>query len=251
MPHSDFTHLHLHTQYSLLDGACRIPDLLQKAKSFDMDSLAITDHGNMFGAIEFYLAAQKCGIKPIIGCELYITTGSRLEKTASTKGVTHHIVLLARDETGYQNLMKLGSAAYLEGFYYDPRIDKEILARYSKGLIGLSACLTGEVSYLLNQLRYNDARAAADSYKQIFGENNFFLEVQINGLEEQNKVNKELLRLSQESGIGLLATNDVHYLTREPRRKMRFCASRPRNSSATRTACAGAATSSISSPPMR
>ncbi|MDD2679874.1 MAG: DNA polymerase III subunit alpha [Candidatus Omnitrophica bacterium] len=215
MPHSDFVHLHLHTQFSLLDGACRIPELLNLAKVYKMDSLAITDHGNMFGAIDFYVEAQKAGIKPIIGCEAYIAPGSRLDK--ESRGIdeaAYHLILLARDETGYQNLMKLVSIGYLEGFYYRPRIDKEILARHAKGLIGLSACLKGEIPDLILQKRFNDALKLADAYLNIFEKNNFYLELQENSIPEQKLVNAGLVKIGKELGIPLVATNDVHYLTR-------------------------------------
>ncbi|MFA5725279.1 MAG: DNA polymerase III subunit alpha [Candidatus Omnitrophota bacterium] len=215
MPRSDFVHLHLHTQFSLLDGACRIPEILNLAKQYKMDSLAITDHGNMFGAIDFYLEAQKAGIKPIIGCEAYIASGSRLNK--ESRGIdeaAYHLILLARDETGYQNLMKLVSIGYLEGFYYRPRIDKEILAQYSKGLIGLSACLKGEIPDLILQKRFNDALKLSDTYLNIFEKNNFYLELQENSLPEQKIVNAGLIKIGKELGIPLAATNDVHYLTR-------------------------------------
>jgi DNA polymerase-3 subunit alpha len=215
MPRSDFVHLHLHTQFSLLDGACRIPELLNLAKQYKMDSLAITDHGNMFGAIDFYLEAQKAGIKPIIGCEAYIAPGSRLNK--ESRGIdeaAYHLILLARDETGYHNLMKLVSIGYLEGFYYRPRIDKEILAQHSKGLIGLSACLKGEIPDLILQKRFNDALKLSDTYLNIFEKNNFYLELQENSLPEQKIVNAGLIKIGKELGIPLVATNDVHYLTR-------------------------------------
>ncbi|MDD4941896.1 MAG: PHP domain-containing protein, partial [Candidatus Omnitrophica bacterium] len=216
MPHSEFVHLHLHTQYSLLDGACRIPDILKRARDFNMDSLAITDHGNMFGAIDFYLAAQKAGIKPIIGCEVYVAPKSRFEKAAnSSEESFHHLILLARDEAGYQNLMKLVSIGYLEGFYYRPRVDKEVLRKYSSGLIAMTACLKGEVPSLLRELRVHDAQKAADDYVQIFGKENFYLEVQHNDIPEQKAVNEGLLKLSSAMGLELVATNDVHYLVRE------------------------------------
>ncbi|MFA4888339.1 MAG: DNA polymerase III subunit alpha [Candidatus Omnitrophota bacterium] len=216
MPHSEFVHLHLHTQYSLLDGACRIPEILALAKQYKMDSLAITDHGNMFGAIEFYQEAQKAGIKPIIGCEAYIAPGSRLEKSSSgIDEAAFHLILLARDEVGYHNLMKLVSLGYLEGFYYRPRIDKVCLAELSKGLIGLSACLKGEIPSLLQQKRFNDALKAADTYLSIFGKNNFFLEVQANSIPEQRIVNEGMVKISKELNIPLVATNDVHYLNKE------------------------------------
>ncbi len=215
MPHSEFIHLHLHTQYSLLDGACRIPELLKLANVYKMDSLAITDHGNMFGAIEFYLAAQKAGIKPIIGCEVYVAPKSRLDKSSSgIEDTANHLILLAKDEIGYQNLMKLVSLAYLEGFYYRPRIDKEALVQHQKGLIGLSACLKGEVPSLLRQKRFNDALKAADEYHNILGKTNFYLEVQSNKIKEQDEVNLGLAKISRELNIPLVATNDVHYLYR-------------------------------------
>ena len=216
MPRSDFVHLHLHTQYSLLDGACRIPEILHLARQYNMDSLAITDHGNLFGAIEFYLEAQKAGIKPIIGCEAYVAPGSRLEKTGSgIEDASYHLLLLCRDEEGYQNLMKLVSIGYLEGFYYRPRIDKEILAKYGRGLIGLSACLKGEIPQLLQEKRFNDALKTADTYLNIFGKGNFYLELQPNSIPEQKTVKQELLRISRELGIPFVATNDVHYLSRD------------------------------------
>ena len=216
MPHSDFIHLHLHTQYSLLDGACRIKEILGLAAQHKMDALAITDHGNMFGAVEFYLEAQKAGIKPIIGCEVYVAPASRLDKTAGgIEDSSNHLILLAKDESGYQNLMKLVSIAYLEGFYYRPRIDKEILAKYSKGLIGLTACLKGEVASLLAQKRFNDALKCADTYLNILGKDNLYLEVQPNSIPEQKIVNDGLIRISKELGLPLVATNDVHYLQKK------------------------------------
>lgn len=215
MPHSDFIHLHLHTQYSLLDGACRINELLALANQYKMDSLAITDHGNMFGAIDFYTSAQKAGIKPIIGCEVYIAPKSRLEK--SIQGVedsSYHLILLARNEAGYHNLMKLVSISYLEGFYYKPRIDKDILEEYKDGLIALSACLKGEIPSLLRQKRFNDALKSAEEFLRIFTKENFYLELQENGIPEQKEVNLGLVRISKELHIPLVATNDVHYLNR-------------------------------------
>ena len=199
MTHSDFVHLHVHTQYSLLDGACRIPELLKLANQYKMDSLAITDHGNMFGAIDFYLNAQKAGIKPIVGCEVYIAPGSRLDKTSvGIEEASYHLILLVKDETGYQNLMKLVSIGYLEGFYYRPRIDKQVLAEYSKGLIGLTACLKGEIPLLLQQRRFNDALKAADEFVNILGRDNFYLEIQENFIPEQKIVNEGLLKMSKE-----------------------------------------------------
>ncbi len=219
MPHSDFIHLHLHTQYSLLDGACRIPDILHLANQYKMDSLAITDHGNMFGAIEFYLAAQKAGIKPIIGCEVYVAPKSRLDKTSrGIEDASYHFILLVKDETGYQNLMKLVSIGYLEGFYYRPRIDKEVLSLYKEGLIGLTACLKGEIALLLQQLRFNDALKATDEFLNIFGKDNFYLEIQENNIAEQKIVNQGLIKISKELNIPLVATNDVHYVAQDKAR---------------------------------
>ncbi|MBI4707578.1 MAG: DNA polymerase III subunit alpha [Candidatus Omnitrophica bacterium] len=216
MLHSEFVHLHLHTQYSLLDGACRIPELLNLAKQYKMNSLAITDHGNMFGAIEFYIESQKAGIKPIIGCEVYVAPSSRHEKNvSSSEDHSYHLILLVKDETGYQNLMKLVSIGYLEGFYYKPRIDKEVLAQHAKGLIGLSACLKGEIAVLIEEKRFNDALKAADTYNNVLGKGNFYLELQANSIPEQKIVNEGLIRISKELNIPLVATNDVHYLTKE------------------------------------
>jgi len=216
MPRSEFIHLHLHTQFSLLDGACRIPETLSLAKYYKMNSLAITDHGNMFGAIEFYLEAQRAGIKPIIGSEVYVAPASRLEKNSSgISEASYHLILLAKDETGYQNLMKLVSVGYLEGFYYRPRIDKEALSRLSAGLIGLSACLKGEIPVLLRERRFNDALKCADTYLNILGKGNFYLELQSNGIPEQDIVNQGLIKIAKELHIPLVATNDVHYLSRD------------------------------------
>ncbi|MFA5093363.1 MAG: DNA polymerase III subunit alpha [Candidatus Omnitrophota bacterium] len=216
MVNSEFVHLHLHTQYSLLDGACRIPEILALAKSYKMDSLAITDHGSMFGAIEFYQEAQKAGIKPIIGCEVYVAPQSRLDKGGSgIEDAANHLILLARNEEGYRNLVKLVSIGYLEGFYYRPRIDKEVLASHAKGLIACSACLKGEVASLILQKRFNDALKAADSFQNIMGKGNFYLEIQSNSIPEQKIVNEGMVKISKELGIPLVATNDVHYLTKD------------------------------------
>jgi len=219
MKHAAFTHLHVHTQYSLLDGACLIGNLLNLVKAYKMPAVAITDHGNMFGAIEFYDQAMKSGVKPIIGCEAYISPDSRFEK--STHGIqeaSFHIVLLAKNETGYKNLMKLVTAGYLEGFYYRPRIDKEVLARHAEGLICLSACLKGEIPHLIQIDNIAQARNVCGQFADIFGKGNFYLELQDNKIPEQYKINKELIRLSGELDIPLVATNDVHYLLKEDAR---------------------------------
>jgi len=216
MNHSDFVHLHVHTQYSLLDGACQLERLFQKARELRMPACAITDHGNMFGAIEFYDMAMKAGVKPIIGCEAYIAPDSRFDK--SSRGIqdaSFHILLLAKNETGYKNLIKLTSAGYLEGFYYRPRIDKELLFDHKEGLICLSACLKGEIPHLIRTNQLERARKTADEYKSAFGKDNFYLEIQDNGITEQETVNQELIKMSKDLDLGLVATNDVHYIEKD------------------------------------
>lgn len=207
-----FTHLHVHTEYSLLDGASKIPQLVAYAKELGMDSLAITDHGVMYGAIDFYQECKKQGIKPIIGCEVYLTTGSHLEKT--NRGM-YHLILLAETDEGYHNLMKIVSIAQIEGFYYKPRIDKDVLRAHSKGIICLSACVAGEVPVLVLQNNLDGARRAIQEYIDIFGKDNYFLEIQDHGLEEEHRVTAALKELSKEFGIGLAATNDLHYVRKE------------------------------------
>jgi len=208
--------LHVHTQYSLLDGACRLDDLLDLVSSYGMTSCAITDHGNMFGAVEFYDKATRKGIKPIIGSEVYLAPESRFDKSShGIKGAGFHLVLLARDLTGYRNLMEIISVGYTEGFYYKPRVDKEVLKRCSDGLIAMSACLKGEIAHYLLSDQYDKAKKAALEYSDIFGKLNFYLEVQDNRLEEQDKLNREMIKLSGDTGIPLVATNDVHYLEKE------------------------------------
>ncbi|NQU96002.1 MAG: DNA polymerase III subunit alpha, partial [Candidatus Omnitrophica bacterium] len=217
--HSDFVHLHVHTQYSLLDGACRLQDLASIASAMKMPAVAITDHGNMFGCIEFYQKMQAKGVKPIIGCEAYIAPESRFEK--SSRGIreaSFHLILLAKDELGYKNLMKLVSIGYTEGFYYKPRIDKEVLAKYNDGLIGFSACLKGEIPHLILSGQTDSAKRTADQYRHIFGKGNFYLELQNNGIDDQTKINKSLIKMSKDLDIPLVATNDVHYLTKDAAR---------------------------------
>ena len=210
---SNFVHLHVHTQFSLLDGACRVDELLDLAKEYGMPACAITDHGNMFGVIEFYQQAVAKGVKPIIGCEIYVSPESRFDKTShGIKGAGYHLVLLAKNNTGYNNLMEIVSIGYLEGFYYKPRADKETLRRCSKGLIALSACLKGEVAHFLLSKQEEEAKKAALEYADIFGKDNFFLEVQDNQLEEQKVLNRGMIKLAEETGIPLVATSDVHYL---------------------------------------
>ncbi len=224
MQHSDFVPLHLHTEYSLLDGAIKIDELVEQASAYKMPAVAITDHGNLFGVIEFYKKAIKKGIKPIIGCEVYVAPNSRFDrsKTNMDNGLSEeaafHLILLAKDSNGYKNLTSLVSKAYLEGFYYKPRIDKELLEQYSGGLIGLTACLKGEVPYYLQYGQIERAREAALQYKHILDPENFFFEIQHNGMPEQEETNRKLIELSQELHIPLVATNDCHYLKKEDAR---------------------------------
>lgn len=211
-----FTHLHVHTQYSLLDGSSRMGELVSRALELGMDSLAITDHGAMFGVIDFYKEAKKQGIKPILGCEVYVTGGSRFDREKNTDDSRYyHLILLAENNTGYQNLMKIVSIGYTEGFYYKPRVDYETLGRYHEGIIASSACLAGEVARNLSIGLYDEAKKAALRYEEIFGKDNFFLELQDHGIDAQRTVNAGILRLSQETGIGLIATNDSHYTYKE------------------------------------
>lgn len=217
MPSSPFVHLHCHTQYSLLDGAIRLDDLIERALAFDMNAVSITDHGNLFGAMEFYLKAKKAGLKPIIGCEVYVASGSRFDKTSHKSGESslNHLVLLAQDRAGYGNLLKIVSSAWLESFYYKPRVDKELLHKYNKGIIALSACLKGEIPYLLLNDRRDEAIKQASFYNDIYDDGRFFLELQDNGLKDQAIVNERLVKLSEHTGIPLVATNDCHYLEPE------------------------------------
>jgi DNA polymerase-3 subunit alpha len=211
---SDFVHLHLHSQFSLLDGANRLDDVINAAVQAGMPAMALTDHGNMFGAIEFYEKAKKAGIKPIIGVEAYVAQGSRLDRTPG-KGSSNHLVLLAANETGYRNLIKLTSSAYLEGFYYKPRIDKGLLRQHSDGLIGLSACLKGEVNEKIVGNKEREAEATAREFLEIFGEGNFYLEMQDHGIPEQRLANEVVRRIAQRNGIPLVVSNDAHYLRKD------------------------------------
>ena len=211
---SQFVHLHLHSQYSLLDGANRLDDVIAAAAAAGMPALALTDHGNLFGAIEFYTRAKAAGVKPIVGIEAYVAQGSRLDRQ-SGKGGSNHLVLLARDAVGYKNLLKLTSASFLEGFYYKPRIDKELLRRHAEGLIGLSACLKGEINEQIAARREKEAEATACEFRDILGDGNFFLELQDHGIEEQRLANEVLRRISARTGIPLVVTNDCHYLRQD------------------------------------
>ncbi|MEG6613271.1 DNA polymerase III subunit alpha [Pseudoclostridium thermosuccinogenes] len=211
----DFVHLHVHTEYSLLDGANRIKELISRAVELGMKSMAITDHGVMYGVVDFYKEAVKNGIKPILGCEIYTARRSRFDKQPNIDSDPGHLVLLAKNTVGYKNLMKIVSIGFTEGFYYKPRVDMEILEKYSEGLIALSACLSGDIPKALIRNEYEKAKEIALKFNEIFGQDNFYLELQINGIEEQNLVNQKLIKLSRETGIPLIATNDAHYLRRE------------------------------------
>src|SRR3989440_5078935 len=226
MGQPQFVHLHVHTDYSLLDGACETSELLDEASRQKMPAVAITDHGNLFAAANFFYEASKRDVKPIIGCEVYVAKGSRHERGEKTNGGgngdrgeaepgargTNHLVLLCESLEGYHNLIKLVSAGFLEGFYYKPRIDYDLLSKYSKGLIALSACLRGPVTEAVVDQKYDQARENAYRLRDVFGKGNFFLEIQDQGLPIEKDVNRELVRLSKETGIPLVATNDCHYL---------------------------------------
>ncbi len=222
-----FVHLHLHTQYSLLDGAIRLDDLFKKAKELNLPAIASTDHGNMFGAIDFYTRALQAGIKPILGSEIYFTPGSRFDRRppknskaldsqdeTEAKHQIHHLILLCKNLTGYRNLCKLLTKAYQEGFYYKPRADVDLLREYSEGLIATSACLKGEVGFNLFTGQDERAYAAAMKFQEIFGDD-FYLEIQENGIPEQVEVNRKIVEFAQKNNINLVATNDCHYLERE------------------------------------
>ncbi|MDZ4131813.1 MAG: DNA polymerase III subunit alpha, partial [Dethiobacteria bacterium] len=214
MSEVNFVHLHCHSEYSLLDGAARVKKLVERAAELKMPAIAITDHGTMFGVMDFYRAALKAGVKPLLGCEVYVAPRSRLQKEARKDDSQYHLVLLAENNTGYRNLMRLVSAGYLEGFYYKPRVDRELLEEFSEGLIALSACLAGEVPTLILSGQVEKAYEAARYYRDLFGSGNFFLELHDHGLPEQKIVNKILVELAKAEGIPLVASNDVHYLSR-------------------------------------
>ena len=210
-----FVHLHVHTAYSLLDGAGRIEDLIVQIKSLGMKAVAITDHGNMFGVINFYKAAKKHGIKPIIGCEVYLAPASRKDRDDSTRLKYYHLILIAENNQGYSNLIRLVSAANIEGMYYRPRVDKELLREYHEGIIALSACVAGEIPRAILQDNIAHAEELIDEYIDIFGRDNFFLEIQKHGLNEEVKVSNALIELSHKHNVGLVVTNDSHYINRE------------------------------------
>ena len=211
-----FTHLHVHTEYSLLDGSSKIKELLPRAKELGMDSLAITDHGVMYGVIDFYKKAKEVGIKPILGCEVYVAPGSRFDREQSRgEDRYYHLVLLAENNQGYQNLMKIVTRGFTEGYYYRPRVDYEVLEKYHEGLIALSACLAGEIPNKILKDDLEGAKAAALRMRELFGEDNFFLELQDHGIRQQTMVNTVILNMSKEQGIPLVVTNDVHYINED------------------------------------
>jgi DNA polymerase-3 subunit alpha len=214
MPRDSFVHLHLHTEYSLLDGSIRMKELMKKAAEFKMPAVAMTDHGNLFGAIEFYQEAQRAGVKPIIGCEVYVAPGSHKDRPPSRRESAYHFTLLAENETGYHNLVKLVTAAHLDGFHYAPRIDKEMLSARSEGLIGLSGCLAGEINSAIQANNIEKAKQSAAEYRDILGAENFFVELHDHGMEEQKMCNVALVQIARDLGIGLVAANDVHFLRR-------------------------------------
>ena len=208
----NFVHLHVHTEFSLLDGSSKIKEITKRAAELGMNSLAITDHGVMYGVIDFYRAAKANGIKPIIGCEVYVAPGSRFDKEPGAGEYRYyHLVLLAENQKGYENLVKIGSKGFVEGFYYKPRVDYEVLKEYHEGIIALSACLAGEVQRYLARGMYEEGKKAALKHEEIFGKGTYFLELQDHGIPEQTNVNQQLLRMSEELGIELVCTNDVHY----------------------------------------
>src|SRR5436189_300064 len=214
MARDSFVHLHLHTEYSLLDGSIRMKELMKKAAEFKMPAVAMTDHGNLFGAIEFYQEPQRAGVKPIIGCEVYVAPGSHKDRPPSRRDSAYHFTLLAENETGYRNLVKLVTAAHLDGFHYAPRIDKEMLAERSAGLIGLSGCLAGEINSAIQSNNIEKAKQSAAEYREILGAENFFIELHDHGMEEQRKCMNALPQIARDIGVGLVAANDVHFLRR-------------------------------------
>src|SRR3954463_11019824 len=214
MAPDSFVHLHMHTEYSLLDGAVRMKELMKKAAELGMPAIAMTDHGNLFGAIDFYQEATRAGVKPIIGCEAYVAPGSHKQKSGAVDREYAHLTLLAQNEEGYRNLVKLVSIAHLDGFYYKPRVDKELLQQYSRGLIALSGCLASDVNQALQIDDLEKAKKHLDDYRGIFGAENFFVEMHDHGMAEQRKCNCALPQLAREFGLGLVAANDVHFLDR-------------------------------------
>src|ERR1700731_822580 len=211
---SQFVHLHLHTDYSLLDGACDVEKLCHRVKELGMPAVAMTDHGNIFGAVHFVNAAKQAGVKPIVGCELYISKKDdhNIQRTPPEGDTYNHLLVLAENEEGYRNLVKITSEASLHGFYYKPRVSKRFLAEHSRGLIGLSGCLKGEVAEYLMEEKYEAARHAAATYRDIFGKENFYLEIQDQGLEEEPPIPPQIVQVGKDLGVSMVATNDSHYL---------------------------------------
>jgi len=209
-----FVHLHVHSEYSLLDGACRIRDLVARVKELGQKSVAVTDHGVMYGAVSFYKEAKNAGIKPIIGCEAYVAARTRFDTDYELDSKRSHLILLCKNETGYRNLCHIVSASFTEGFYIKPRVDIELLRAFSDGLIALSACVSGEIPRLLLEDRYKDAKAKALELREVFGDNGFYLEMQNHGFTEQPEVNAGLIRIHRETDIPLVVTNDAHYIDR-------------------------------------
>ena len=208
-----FTHLHVHSHYSLLDGLPKIDELLDYVKELGMDSVALTDHGVMYGAVEFYKKARSKGIKPIIGCEVYVALEKMSDKRPNIDSKRYHMILLAKNDQGYKNLVKIVSIAQLDGYYYKPRIDEELLEKYAEGLVGLSACIQGKIPRLLLSNKIEEAEETARKYEKFFGKGNFYLELQHHGnIPDQDSANKKLVALSKKTGIPLVATNDIHYL---------------------------------------
>ena len=208
-----FAHLHTHTIYSLLDGEGTIPKILDRAKELGQTAMAITDHGNMYGVIDFYEYAKKIGIKPVLGCEVYVARRSRFDKMHELDSKNYHLILLAKNEEGYKNLMKIVSMGCVEGFYYKPRIDLDVLREHSRGLIALSGCMFGVISRHFLDSNPDEARKTAETFVEIFGKDNFFIEIQDHGLYDQKKLNSQLVSLARVMGLGLVATNDIHYVT--------------------------------------
>ena len=217
----DFAHLHVHTEYSLLDGACRIDRLIDRVKELGQSAVAITDHGVMYGVVDFYKKAKALGVKPIIGCEVYVAPRSMEDRVYRLDSSPHHLVLLCENQTGYQNLISLVSRGCIDGFYNRPRVDLGLLAKKSEGLIALSACLSGNIPRLLVKNDYEGARETARRYLEIFGKDNFFIELQNHGIPDQERILPQLIRLSKELGVGLVATNDAHYIKKEDSRMQR------------------------------
>lgn len=214
LENNSFVHLHVHSEYSLLDGACRIKELVKKVKELGQTAVAVTDHGVMYGAVDFYREAKSAGIKPIIGCEVYVARRTRFDREMKLDSHPYHLILLCKNNQGYKNLIKLVSLGYTEGFYSKPRVDVELLEKYSDGLICLSACIAGEVASKLINHDYDGAKQTALKYSQIFGRDNYYIEIQNHGIREQLEILPQLYRLSKETGIPLAATNDSHYINK-------------------------------------